>query len=67
LCDRGATHSQVVQLLRTSGPSPTVVVSSPHATYAAPGYGILPHSYVSESIAVDARKSVNAFKEKVNI
>ena len=65
LCGRGATHSQVIQLLQASGPNPTLVVVSPPSTYAAPGYGTLPHSYVPENIAAEARRSVETFKEKV--
>ena len=64
---RGATHSQVVQLLRSSGPHPILIVSSLPAPYEAAGYGTLPRSLDAASAATETRRNVGAFKEKVMI
>ncbi len=62
---RGATHSQVVQMLRTSGPRPTLVVTSDHDSHARLEYGSLLRSSNPEDLVTETRRSVGAFKDKV--
>lgn len=65
---RGATHSQVVQLLRSSGPSPTLVVFSSLPMLPAAGpdpsqpLGTRPGAG-SDDVAM--KMNVKAFKDKV--
>ena len=61
---RNATHSQVVHLLRSSGPHPIFVVCS---TFASSG----PHQgaamYSSASDTSDMRTSIRNFKDKASM
>ena len=65
LIARGATHSQVVQLLRTSGPSPSFVVFSSLPFNASPVHrqGVGPASGDDD---VTMRANIKSFKDKVD-
>ena len=58
---RGATHSQVVQLLLSSGPVSTFIVSSPFTTFGSV------RGAVSSTDFNNVKSNIATFKDKVSI